>query len=271
MNSLDIVILIVLVAVGLGGWRLGFVARLFGWAGIAIALLIGARFVPNVVTEFGGTSADDRVTVALLFLVLLVTVGQAVGLTINALVRRATPMRSPLPRIDRVAGAAVGVLGVLVLLWMVIPSMATAKGWPARLARGSWIIGEIDRLAPDQPARFAAWGRAISDAPYPSALGRLDEPPNPGRPPVTGLSAAVDRRVRASVVKVTGNACHQIQEGSGWVAQPGIVVTNAHVVAGEPSTQVIDAGGDTHDATVIAFDSRRDLAVLSVPSLRAPP
>ncbi len=99
--------------------------------------VIGVQYVPNVVTNFGGTSADDRVTVALLFLLLLATIGQAVGLAVGLLVHRALPPREPMPAWDHVAGGAVGLLGVLVLVWMVIPSLATAKGWPARMARGS--------------------------------------------------------------------------------------------------------------------------------------
>ena len=66
---------------------------------------------------------------------------------------------------------------------------------------------------------------------------------------------------------VTGRACNEIQEGSGWVAAPGVVVTNAHVVAGERSTTVSGTDGSALPATVIAFDPVRDVAVLAVPAL----
>jgi S1-C subfamily serine protease len=271
VNALDVVIIVAAVAAGLGGWRLGFVTRVFAWVGVALGLAIAVAFVPRIVTTFGGTSADDRVTVALVFLVLAATIGQTIGLGAGALVHRAFPRRVPLPRWDRAAGAFVGVLGVFVLVWMVIPSLATAEGWPARMARGSWVIDRIEALGPTQPAQFAAWGRSISEAPYPSALGPLDEPPNPGHPPKITLSPAVAARVRASTVKVSGRACSEIQEGSGFVAADGLVVTNAHVVAGENETTVQDASGRSHDATVIAFAPNRDVALLSVPTLHAPP
>ncbi len=271
MNLLDVAILVVAVGAAFGGWRLGFIARVFAWTGVALALVIAVRFLPRIVTAFGGTSADDRVTVALLFLVLVATIGQAVGLAVGLLVHRVVPMRDPLPLWDRLTGALVGVLGVLILLWMVIPSLATAKGWPARMSRDSFVVEAIQRWGPEQPSQFAAWGRSISDAPYPTALGQLDDPPNPGRPPGRTLGKAIDARARASVVKVTGHACRQIQEGSGWVAAPELVVTNAHVVAGEDATTVDDAWGNTLPATVIVFDSLRDLAVLSVPGLAAAP
>lgn len=271
MNALDVAIIAAAIGAAMGGWRLGFVARVFAWIGVAVALVVGVHYVPRIVTTFGGTGAEDRVTVGVLFILLVATIGQALGLTIGLFVHRFFPASRPMPRWDRVAGAAIGSLGVLVLVWMTIPSLATAKGWPARMARDSWVVGEVERWGPEQPSQFAAWGRAVSDAPYPSALGPLDEPPNPGTPPRTALSAAVDARVRRSVVKVTGRACREIQEGSGWVARPGLVVTNAHVVAGERNTQVEDAQGEQWSANVLAFDPVRDLALLSVPGLTAPP
>jgi S1-C subfamily serine protease len=270
MNWLDIAIVVALLAAGIGGWRLGFVARAFAWGGVAIGLVIGVRYVPRVVTAFGGTSADDRVTVAVLFLVLVATLGQAVGLGVGVLVHRFGGDGQPLPRWDRFAGAAIGTVGVLALVWMTIPSFATAKGWPARMARGSSVVAFVNELAPEPPAQFAAWGRAISDAPYPSALGPLDDPPDPGAPPEAVIPVDIDKQVRESIVKVSGRACNQVQEGSGWVETRGLVVTNAHVVAGEDTTTVEDVNGNEYEATVVAFDPVRDLAVLSAPELAVP-
>ena len=52
---------------------------------------------------------------------------------------------------------------------------------------------------------------------------------------------------------------------------PERVVTNAHVVAGvpDPTVQVLGEGEEL-EATVVVFDSDRDLAVLDVPGLTAP-
>ena len=212
MNALDCVVVVLAFGAAVGGWRLGFIARSLGWVGVAIGIAVGARFVPQVVTAFGGTRPENRATVAVGFLLLAAALGQTIGLAIGSLVHRIAPMPQPLPRWDRTLGAAIGAAGVVVLLWMIIPSFATAKGWPARMARGSSIVEAIQRWGPTQPSRFAAWGRAISDAPYPSALGPLQSPPNPGPPPGTSITRAVDEQVRASTVKVTGRACDEIQE-----------------------------------------------------------
>jgi S1-C subfamily serine protease len=83
------------------------------------------------------------------------------------------------------------------------------------------------------------------------------------------LSAAVQQRVSASTVKVEGEACHRIQEGSGFAAAPDTIITNAHVVAGvTKNLHVLKPGlNRTLPATVVLFDSDRDLAVLRVPNL----
>src|SRR5665213_2839973 len=185
MNALDFAIIAVALAAGFGGWRLGLVARVFAWAGVFTGLAIGANFVAKVVTGLGGTSTNDRVGVALLFLVLVASIGQAFGLVIGLLVHRVFPISNPLPLWDKIAGASAGTLGLLVLTWLVIPSLATAQGWPSRMARDSWMVAAIQRFAPHQPAQFAAWGLAISEAPYPSALDPLANPPDPGSVPTT--------------------------------------------------------------------------------------
>jgi S1-C subfamily serine protease len=73
-------------------------------------------------------------------------------------------------------------------------------------------------------------------------------------------------------VKVLGTACGLGVQGSGWIARPGVVVTNAHVVAGQDDTTVERGGtGPRLDAQAIWFDSRNDLALLRVPALGSTP
>jgi S1-C subfamily serine protease len=71
---------------------------------------------------------------------------------------------------------------------------------------------------------------------------------------------------------VLGTACGLGISGSGWVAAPGVVVTAAHVVAGERTTSVVDPVSDKRlDAQAVGFDSKNDVAVLRVPGLGARP
>jgi S1-C subfamily serine protease len=268
VNPLDVAIVVALLAATIGGYQLGFAARLLAWAGVAIGLWVGAQFVARVVTAFGGDQPDGRVSVAALFLLLTASAGQGLGLTIARLVpSEAKPRR----RWDRFAGALLGGFGVLALVWMLTPSLVVTRGWPARAARTSSVVRWIHNVAPPPPSRFAALGRAVADAPYPSALGPFASPSDPGPPPRSTISAAVDARVRPSTVEVQGEACGRIQEGSGWVASPGLIVTNAHVVAGESTTRVLTNDGAALQAVVVAFDPDADLAVLSVPAFHAAP
>ncbi len=267
MNSLDALILGLAVGAGIAGWRTGFLARVAAWIGVALGLLAAVPLVTPVVTYVGGGNADSRVLAAALFLMLAASIGHGVALGIARLIgrRRVSPHRA-----DRAAGALAGVLGAFALVWMLVPSLAALPGWPARAARTSRIVAAIDDLAPVQPDSFAVWGRSVVRAPYPSALDPLAQPPDPGPPPVSGPPPAVAARVRRSVVLVRGIACNLIQSGTGWVVAPGLIVTNAHVVAGERATTVTGDDGVRHRADVVAFDSHRDVAVLSVPGLAQP-
>jgi S1-C subfamily serine protease len=90
--------------------------------------------------------------------------------------------------------------------------------------------------------------------------------------PTAGIARAEGVRAAArSVVKILGNACGLGVEGSGWVAGNGLVVTNAHVVAGQEDTRVLVRGREPGlDAVAVSFDARNDLAVLRVEDLDAP-
>src|SRR5204862_8274436 len=97
---------------------------------------------------------------------------------------------------------------------------------------------------------------------------RLNGPGGVGAPPTRAVAPDVAARVSASVLKIQGQACDQIQAGSGFVAGANLVVTNAHVVAGEPRTEVDTNDGRRLSATVVAFDPERGMAGLRVRNLR---
>ena len=93
-------------------------------------------------------------------------------------------------------------------------------------------------------------------------------------PAADGGDRARPRRARGRGERrtVLGTACGLGIEGSGWVARAGLVVTNAHVVAGAEGHRACELRGRQPglDATVVAFDPRNDVAILRVPGLNAP-
>jgi len=73
-----------------------------------------------------------------------------------------------------------------------------------------------------------------------------------------------------STVEILGQACGQIQEGTGFVVAPSYVVTNAHVVAGVDRPTIQTRGGTAQQATTVLFDPDVDLAVLRVQDTPGP-
>lgn len=272
MNFLDLLVLLAAAAGAWIGYRLGFVRRVLSWGGLVGGVVLAVVFVDDVAEALRGSPPRTRLLGALAFVFLVAMVGQAIGFVIGGALHRHMG-RAAGPSFgggDRVAGAVVGAAGVLVLLWLLIPALASSPGWPARAVRDSAVARAIDRIAPDPPPEADTLGRLVGDESFPEVFDTLTSP-DAGTPPDANLPPEVEARVRPSVVKVEGEACDRVLEGTGFVAAPGLVVTNAHVVAGEAHTRVEAEGGGAFDTQVIAFDPNRDLAVLSVPGFDAPP
>jgi S1-C subfamily serine protease len=270
VNLLDGLLLLAIGAAAYGGYRLGFVARALSWAGLAVGVAIAVLFVDDVMHALRGEPARSRLVAALAFVFVFGTLGQTAGFVAGHALRGRLPQRRQLHRGDRVGGALTGAIGVLVAVWLLIPALASAPGWPAHAARDSEIVTFVKRVAPAPPGAAQALGRLVGEAPFPEVFEGLDGPEDVGPAPTGGLDPEVSAQVEASVVKVEGAACDQIQNGSGFVAGADTVVTNAHVVAGERRTTVDTDDGRRLDASVVAFDPRRDLAVLDVPDLDLP-
>jgi S1-C subfamily serine protease len=268
VNALDFIVLAAMIAAGYFGYRLGFIARVVSWAGLAIGIVLAVAFVDDVTGLLSTQSSQTKLFVALAFFLVLATGGQAAGYAAGVALRSRLPSREGLHQSDRVGGAVVGVLGVLIAVWLLVPALTSAQGWPARAARGSQIVRAINRYAPDPPPQAQQLGRAVAEGPFPEVFSRLNGPGGAGTPPTRAVAPDVAARVSASVLKIQGQACDQIQAGSGFVAGANLVVTNAHVVAGEPRTEVDTNDGRRLPATVVAFDPERDLAVLRVRNLR---
>jgi S1-C subfamily serine protease len=178
----------------------------------------------------------------------------------------------PLRQADRVVGAIAGMLGVIVAVWLLLPAMSDVEGWSSQQVRNSAIARAIDGSFPRPPDTLQALRRLVGSNDFPRVFDALRPAPNTGAPPgAIPLAPAVQDRVAASTVKVEGIACRRIQDGSGFSAAPDVIVTNAHVVAGEKQTTVITPSGKRLKSTVVQFDPNRDLALLRVPGLGQAP
>ena len=161
-----------------------------------------------------------------------------------------------------------GLVGAVVLVWLAIPVLAASPGWVSRQTTGSFVARTIDGMLPPPPDAMQALRAVVGEDAAPEVFDALRPTESAGPPPATtGLDGTVTATTARSVVKVEGTACSKVQDGTGWVAGEGLVVTNAHVVAGERTTSVIRDDGRRFDATVVRFDPDRDLAVLRVAAL----
>lgn len=272
MNLLDLVLLGLAVLAAVGGYRLGFLTRTVSWFGMALGLLVAARALPWLVEQLESSGPASVLLFSGVVLLLGSFVGQALGLIVG------TRMRIRLPSADwvmadRTFGSLAGLGGVIACFWLLLPAMAEAPGSIAELTRNSAIARAIDRTLPDPPDTTLALRRLVGERDFPRVFDALTPAPDIGPPPGdSGLAPDVIARVGASTFKISGIACNRLQEGSGFVTLGSdVVVTNAHVVAGEDVTQIVRNDGSRLDATVVVFDPDRDLAVLRVPGLGAAP
>jgi len=270
MTLLDLALGGSIVLAVIGGWRLGFLTRVVSWLGLAVGLLLGLQILPAFLRQIGGDNRTMAVVLALGLLVVMSTIGQALGFVLGA---RLAPSGSGggFGTLDRVLGAVAGFIGAVVILWLVIPVLAATPGPLAAQTSGSAVARTIDGLLPPAPDAAEALRALVGDDAAPRVFDSLRPTGSAGRAPAeSGLSAASSAAVARSVLKIEGTACSRVQDGTGWVVDDELVVTNAHVVAGERSTSVVREDGRRLDAELWAFDPRRDLAVLHVPGLDRP-
>jgi S1-C subfamily serine protease len=265
VNTLDALVLLAAVSAAVGGYRLGFLARATSWVGLVLGGALGAVVGETILERFPDASEDQALWIFLGALLGLAFMGQAAGLLLGRVLHVALPIGGA-RQVDRAAGAGSGVVGVVLALWLVLPIIAEKSGWFAMQARHSTLAALVDERLPEPPN--TALRRFVNDDRFPRVFDALEPAPDLGPPPAaSGLSQEVVDAVVPSTVKVQGAACRRIQEGSGFVVGDGLVVTNAHVVAGESDTVLERSDGSEVDATVVAFDPDRDLAVLRAPDL----
>jgi S1-C subfamily serine protease len=258
------------VGAAVGGYRLGFLARVSSWVGLALGVVVGGLVLPPLLRALEDASSAQLLFVTVGVLLGTAFVGQALGLLVGAQLHSTLP-GSTVRSADRSAGAVAGVAGVFIGIWIFMPVMADVPGWFAREARSSAIAQFVDDRFPEPPDTVDTLRRLVGEDQFPRVFDALQRTPDVGPPPSsTNIPQSVVDQVVPSTVKVEGAACDRIQEGSGFVVGDGLVVTNAHVVAGEDETIIQRSDGSQVQAAVVAFDPNRDLAVLSAPDLALP-
>lgn len=272
MNLLDLVILAGLALGVVGGFRVGLVARLASWAGWIFGLIVAAGIAPRVLAGMEQVDTQVRVMLVIGLFLMIASLGAAVGELIGHRLHSLLPPIGGLRTADHVGGGIAGALGVLVVLWLLLPALSDVPGSLSRLTRNSTIARAVAAAAPRAPGPLQELRQQVADANFPEVFSSLRPSPSTGDPPEPSvLGEAVRSRVAAATVRVFGPACGRVLTGSGFAAGTDIVVTNAHVVAGVDEPRVERPDGRRLDATVLVFDASSDLAVLRVPGLGQTP
>lgn len=264
MTTIDLIIVALTVLMAAFGWRQGFVVGILSLAGFAAGAYAGTRLGPMVLNE-GNESPYAPVFGlggALLGGTILSTGLEGVGWKLRGLVRF-----PGLGAVDGILGSALSACVSLGICWVAGAVALQTPG--ARELRSevqrSKILRELNDVLPPSGSLLNALARFD---PFPQLDGPAPQVPAPtsriARDPDVDAAAA-------GVVRILGTACGLGVSGTGWVAAPGVVVTNAHVVAGQDDTTVQVRGEGTRlDARAIAFSAADDIAVLRVEGLQAP-
>jgi S1-C subfamily serine protease len=265
LTKIDWLIVAFAVLMATIGWRQGFVAGAFALAGFAGGAFLGSRLGPALLSD--GSSSPYAPLVSLIGAILGGSLLAGLFETAGWMVRRSVPIPG-VRTLDGVLGALLSAGIALGLAWIggaVALQTPGARELRSDIQRSEILSRLNDVLPPSGPIL--------------NALARFDPFPHVDGPsadvPAPRAAVARDPQVKAaaaSVVRILGTACGLGVEGSGWVAGDGLVVTNAHVVAGEDDTTVQVRGeGARHDAVAVAFDPKNDVAVLRVAGIDGVP
>jgi uncharacterized membrane protein required for colicin V production len=264
VNTLDYLIVLFVLFLVWRGARTGFLAGAFSLAGVVLGAALGSRISSAMLG-----SSDDLVfgsVITLSSVMAFAVLGDVLARSLGGFLRE--KITNPASEaLDSVGGGLLGAALSLTLVWV---AATFALGAPP--------------LSPLQPTIQESRVLQVLNEGMPSrlltqAVSRLDPIPSFRGPEVDvaepPAEIARDPEVLAAtsrVVRVTGVACGMGVEGTGWVAAPDLVVTNAHVVAGQITSQVQPGGaGIPLSARTVVFDERNDVAVLRVRGLGLPP
>jgi uncharacterized membrane protein required for colicin V production len=264
MTAIDWLIVAFTALLAVYGYIQGFIVGALSLIGFLVGAFIGTRLAPLVLSQ--GARSPYAPLLGLLGALLaggvLASGFEGVGARVRAMLRL-----PGLRTIDGLLGAVLTACIGLGVAWIVgAVALQSTGSQPLRTdIQRSAILTELDQLLPPSGPILNALARFD---PLPSVRGPVADVPAPTRRILGGIAV---RGAYGSVVRVFGTACGLGVEGSGWVARPGIVVTNAHVVAGESDTAIQVGGvGPARPAQVIGFDTHDDVAVLRVPGLSLP-
>ena len=273
MNIVDLLFVLVAALTAYRGYRRGLLGLVFELGGGFVGLLAGVALGPRLADAVTDRAGLAGVMISLLTVFVLLSLGQTIGYVVG---QRFASLahKVKLGKLNQGLGALGGIVLAALTFWLIGSLVATSSLRPVNraLAR-SVILQTLDDSLPPPPNLLSYFSQYLNTSGFPQVFAGL---PRQVGPPVDLPSERTARRAinaaTPSTVRVTAPACGGTQLGSGWVVSDGVVVTNAHVVAGGESVTVQTQQEETVPAQIVRFNPRMDLAILRLSDdVSAPP
>jgi S1-C subfamily serine protease len=272
MNLLDVLITLFFISSLVRGTELGVLRQLLSTGGLFAGLFLGVLIQSKVIHL--AHSPGSKALLALMVIIgcigLLSSLGEYAGVWVKKRLEN-IPLRS-LNTADRALGALMGGATLLLAIWLGATIFSnTPAGGLQKQIKNSVIIAQLNKTLPSAPSVVTRIGHLIDPNGFPNVFTGLEPTIDTNKPlPSIGELDGAVQKARASTVKIEGASCGGISNGSGFVADTDLVITNAHVVAGVTRPYVLDADG-RHLAQVVLFDPELDIAVLHTSGLAGQP
>lgn len=274
-DLLDLILIGLVIAFGISGYRQGFIIGAMSFVGFVGGAVLGVFIAPPIAKAVvNGDTPQALLAIVIVFLA--ATIGQFASSTVGAVVRSHVTWE-PAKVADAVGGTFASALSVLVIAWL-IGSLIVSTSFPplVQQVKDSLLLTTVDDAIPQSARNWQQpFKKFIDRSEFPPVFdaigsGQLVDVPPPARSILQGARLG---RAQKAIVKVSGNAesCNKHIEGTGFVYANDRIMTNAHVVAGVTrELQVIDYQNNRHAATVVRYNPQRDIAILYVPGLNLP-
>jgi S1-C subfamily serine protease len=278
-DLLDLILVALIAAFAVAGYRQGFIIGVLSLTGFVVGVTVGAVIAPSI-SHALARSLSWQAFLAILVVFGMAVVGMLAASGLGVAVRSRVTGR-PATLIDSLGGAAVNVLAVVIVAWLIASFVQSAPfAAISRQVNDSAVLRTVDKVMPRGALYLPVFPQLrtlLANGLYTqvfSAIG-AENGANVPAPDQAVLSSPALARVEPSIVKIEGvaSSCSLKIEGSGFVISPQHVLTNAHVVAGVTSGPFIYGTSGSYLGTgrVVLYDPQRDLAVIDVPGLTAPP
>src|SRR6266498_1470239 len=177
LHAIDLLLLLILAATAVSGWRRGFAVVTLGYAGLLVGLALGAWAAARVGLFISAEDSLRRLLVGIVVFFLVAVVCHSLATRFGMQLRSTITGRVG-GNVDAVGGAVVAVGVTAIALWFVALTLGSVPFSPlARALTDSSVLRTIDRIAPRPPAALSQLRGLLARSPFPDAFANLRPPP----------------------------------------------------------------------------------------------